>query len=500
MGTSHRCCQSREGCQEQGRAFFEAAAEEDCKASRNGHPSKPLCSFAIISVLVTVGIIFILSTDSKNFFDDMALYHRNKDVQFTELRLYYDKDGVGMDELDLSYNDVDLNPQRLVLATREPELILDEGDLDMAELKFHYPVDLFLPSNVMGQMTLDMRAIDQFLEEADSVADEMQFDESFREEFVVKRGTYDAALSRFEETYGITLEEAHTGLVEISASKITYFFWGRERSVALLEAAIQHEQPWPTDYAIVIWDFLTGLEWQPMIGKFGILPLLNSTLMTSFIAMLVAAPLGLFVAIYLSEYASEKIRSTLKPILEILAGIPTVVYGYFAVTFMTPLLQGIFGNDVVDFYNTASAGIVMGILILPLVSSMAEDAISAVPLSLRQAAYGLGATKLETSLKVVVPAAISGLSAAFIVGLSRAIGETMIVALAAGAGPNLTANPFEGAETMTGYIVRISSGDVSYQSIDYDSIFGIGLVLFLVTLALNFISRGIVKRFRETYE
>jgi phosphate transport system permease protein len=285
---------------------------------------------------------------------------------------------------------------------------------------------------------------------------------------------------------------------------MTYFFFGRERSPALMEAAIVHEEPGFSDYVLAVWNFLTGLEWQPMIGQFGILPLLNSTLMTSFIAMLVAAPLGLFVAIYLSEYASEKIRSTLKPILEILAGIPTVVYGYFAVTFMTPVLQSVMlaitGQPIVDFYNTASAGIVMGILILPLVSSMAEDAISAVPLSLRQAAYGLGATKLETSLKVVVPAAISGLSAAFIVGLSRAIGETMIVALAAGAGPNLTANPFEGAETMTGYIVRISSGDVSYQSIDYDSIFGIGLVLFLVTLALNFISRGIVKRFRETYE
>jgi ABC-type phosphate transport system permease subunit len=352
-----------------------------------------LFSFAIISVLVTIGIIFILSTDSGNFFYDMALYNRNKDLQFTELRLYYDKDGVQLDELEMTYLDVELDPQRMALATREPELILDQGDLKLTDLKFHYPVELFLPSNVMGQMRLDMSAIDGFLAEADAIATQMQFDESFREEFIVKRGIYDSALANFEEKYNISLEEAHTGLVEVPAAKINFEFWGRQRSGALMEASIIHDEPGFGDYAFAIWDFLTGLEWQPMIGKFGILPLLNSTLMTSFIAMLVAAPLGLFVAIYLSEYASERIRSTLKPILEILAGIPTVVYGYFAVTFMTPLLQSIFGNDVVDFYNTASAGLVMGILILPLVSSMAEDAISAVPLSLRQAAYGLGATK-----------------------------------------------------------------------------------------------------------
>jgi phosphate transport system permease protein len=249
-----------------------------------------------------------------------------------------------------------------------------------------------------------------------------------------------------------------------------------------------------------IFEFLFGTEWKPMIGEFGILPLVSSTLMTSTIAMLVATPLGLFVAIYLSEYASERVRGVLKPVLEILAGIPTVVYGYFALTFMTPLLRSIFGADVVQIYNTASAGIVMGILILPLVASMTEDALSAVPASLRQASYGLGATKMETSLNIVVPAAFSGIGAAFIVGLSRAIGETMIVALAAGAGPRLTANPFESAETLTGYIVRISGGDVGYDTMDYNSIFALGLVLFLTTLLLNVISRKIVKRFREVYE
>lgn len=255
-----------------------------------------------------------------------------------------------------------------------------------------------------------------------------------------------------------------------------------------------------TDDRVSLLEFFTGLKWQPQVGEFGILPLLNATLMTTAFAMLIALPLGLGVAIYLSEYASPRMRSTLKPILEVLAGIPTVVYGYFALSFMTPLLRSIFGVNVVSIYNTASAGIVMGILILPLVSSMSEDALSAVPRSLREAAYSLGATKLETALKIVLPAAISGIAAAFIISISRAIGETMIVAIAAGAGPNFTFNPFQSAETMTGHIVRISGGDLSYDSIDYNSIFAIGLMLFFMTLTLNIISQRIVRRFREVYE
>ena len=251
---------------------------------------------------------------------------------------------------------------------------------------------------------------------------------------------------------------------------------------------------------VTLREFVSSTKWNPQIGQYGIWPLLNSTLMTSIVAMLVALPLGLSVAIYLSEYATERARSILKPILEVLAGIPTVVYGYFALTFMTPLLRAIFSKDVVEVYNTASAGIVIGILILPLVSSMSEDALHAVPNSLRQAAYGMGATKLETAIKVVLPAAISGIAAAFIVSISRAIGETMVVAIAAGAGPNFTFNPFKPAETMTGHIVRISGGDLSYDSIDYNSIFAIGLVLFLITFSLNIISNRIVRRFREVYE
>lgn len=249
-----------------------------------------------------------------------------------------------------------------------------------------------------------------------------------------------------------------------------------------------------------LFDFFTKTTWQPSIGEFGVLPLVNATLMTTFFAMIIALPLGLGAAIYLSEYASPKARSILKPVLEILAGVPTVVYGYFALTFMTPLLRSIFGSDTVQVYNTLSAGLVMGIMILPLVCSMSEDALSAVPRSLREASYGLGATRLETALKIVVPAALSGIIAAFILGISRAVGETMIVAVAAGSGPAFTFNPFKGAETMTGYIARISGGDLGYDTPDYNSIFAIGLLLFSLTLGLNLISRKLVARFREVYE
>lgn len=246
--------------------------------------------------------------------------------------------------------------------------------------------------------------------------------------------------------------------------------------------------------------FLGTVEWQPSIGQFGIWPLVSATLMTTAIALVVAIPLGLAAAVYLAEYASPTERARVKPTLEVLAGVPTVVYGYFALTLITPSLRAMFGQGVVEIYNTASAGIAMGILILPLVASMCEDALSAVPGSLREAAYGLGATKWETSIQVVLPAALSGIVAAVIVAVSRAIGETMIVAIAAGAGPAFTINPFEAAETMTGHIVRISGGDISYDAIDYHSIFAIGLMLFLMTLSLNIASRRLVERYRESYE
>ena len=245
--------------------------------------------------------------------------------------------------------------------------------------------------------------------------------------------------------------------------------------------------------------FLTTTRWQPGIGQYGIWALISATLTTSAIAISISLPLGLAAAIYLSEYASPKARGILKPILEILAGIPTVVYGYFALLFVTPILQNIFGNNI-QVYNMLSAGLVMGIMILPLISSMSEDALSAVPRALREGAYAMGATKLETSLQIVLPAALSGIGAAFIIGISRAVGETMIVAIAAGSGPNFSFNPLEAAETMTGHIARISGGDLSYNSIDYNSLFSIALMLFLVTLVLNLISQWVVNRFRERYE
>lgn len=264
--------------------------------------------------------------------------------------------------------------------------------------------------------------------------------------------------------------------------------------------------------AVRISEFLTGITWQPRIDEFGIWPLLTMTVLIAVISVLFAVPIGLMIALYLSEYASPRIRGTLKPILEILAGIPTVVYGYFALTFVTPVIRGVFGTDTVEVYNILSAGLVVGVLILPLVTSMSEDALHAVPMSLREAAYGLGARKLETSTRIVLPAATSGLVAAFIVSVSRAVGETMVVALAAGAGPrnfpswrdaftNLAIfNPFKAGETMTGHMVRISGGDLSYNSVDYESIFAIGLVLFVMTLTLNVIARRVVRRFREVYE
>lgn len=246
-------------------------------------------------------------------------------------------------------------------------------------------------------------------------------------------------------------------------------------------------------------EFLTNSRWQPQAGEFGIAPLVVGTLVTSLIAMLLAAPIGLGVAIYLSQYASKGLRSVLKPVLEILAGIPTVVYGYFALTFITPLLRSLLGVDNVEIYNKLSAGLAMGIMIIPTISSMSEDALSAVPRTLKEASMGIGGTKFETIVRVLIPAALSGIIAAFILAISRAFGETMIVAVAAGAGPNINPNPLIGGETMTGHIARISTGDLSYGSIDYSSLFAIGLTLFIVTLSFNLLGNFIRNKFREAY-
>jgi phosphate transport system permease protein len=265
------------------------------------------------------------------------------------------------------------------------------------------------------------------------------------------------------------------------------------------------------DEAVSLWDFLATTTWLPQGGEFGIWPLILGTMLTTVIALVVAVPIGLATAVYLSEYASARVRGILKPVLEILVGIPTVVFGFFAITFMTPVLRSIFGDDVVRFFNVLSAGMVVGLLIVPLISSLAEDAMAAVPNSLRQAAYGLGASQLEVSLRVVFPAALSGIAAGIVIAMSRAVGETMVVTLAAGAAPRnfdlgtdpvfgTILNPFQGAQTMTGYIAITASGDLSYDTIDYNSIFAIGLTLFFMTLGLNSLSRRIVKRFRQEYD
>lgn len=251
---------------------------------------------------------------------------------------------------------------------------------------------------------------------------------------------------------------------------------------------------------VSIIEFFTDTRWTPLFAskRFGVLPLVNGTLLVAVGAMLVAVPLGLLAAIFLSEYASERLRKILKPILEILAGIPTVVYGYFALLFITPILRDLFPQT--QIFNAASASIAMGFMILPLMASVSEDALSAVPRSLREAAYAMGATKFETATQVVLPAALSGVAAAFILAVSRAIGETMIVAIAAGQQPKLTLNPLESIETMTAYIVQVSLGDTPHQSIAYKTIFAVGMLLFVMTLVMNIISYFITKRFRERYE
>jgi phosphate transport system permease protein len=251
------------------------------------------------------------------------------------------------------------------------------------------------------------------------------------------------------------------------------------------------------DVSIV--EFLTGTEWTPLFANqhFGVLPLVVGTMLVSAIAMVVALPMGLLAAVYLSEYAPDGARRIVKPILELLAGVPTVVYGYFALTFVTPLLQTFLPS--LSGFNALSPGLVMGLMILPLVSSLSEDAMRAVPRGLREGSYALGATRMQTALKVVVPAAFSGITAAFILAASRAIGETMIVAIAAGQQPRLTGNPFVPIETMTAYIVQVSLGDTPQGTIEYRTIFAVGMLLFLMTFGLNLVSTWLRERFREEY-
>ena len=247
-------------------------------------------------------------------------------------------------------------------------------------------------------------------------------------------------------------------------------------------------------------EFLTDKQWTPLFARkhFGIMPLISGTILTTIIALCVSLPIGLTIAIYLSEYAHVKIKKTIKPLLEILAAVPTVVYGFFALMVVTPFLQNIIPG--LAGFNSLSAGIVMGIMIIPFISSLSEDALSSVPRSLRDASYGMGATRLQTSFKVMVPAASSGIVVSVILAFSRAIGETMIVAIAAGQQPRLTLNPLVPVETITAYIVQVSLGDVAHGSLEYKTIFAAGITLFVFTFILNNISYWIRKKFREEYE
>jgi phosphate transport system permease protein len=251
---------------------------------------------------------------------------------------------------------------------------------------------------------------------------------------------------------------------------------------------------------VSITEFLFGTRWTPLLEpkSYGILPLLTGTVLIVVGSALVALPIGVACAVYLSEYASERARNIIKPVLEILAGIPTVVYGYFALTAVTPALKVVLPD--VQVFNAASAAIVVGIMILPMVASMCDDALRSVPESLRQGAYSLGATSFEVTSRVVIPAALSGIFATFVLAISRAIGETMAVTLAAGATPNLTINPLESIQTMTAYIVQVSLGDTPTGTLTYKTLFAVAALLFLITLALNLIANWVMRKYREVYE
>ena len=265
--------------------------------------------------------------------------------------------------------------------------------------------------------------------------------------------------------------------------------------VALLRPAIDFFRSVP------VLDFLTGTSWRPNLAPvdYGVLPLVAGTMMTTAIALALAVPLGLGAAMYLSEYASDRVRRRLKPVLELLAGVPSVVYGFFALQFITPtVLKGWLGIEV-NFTNALAAGIILGVMIIPTVASLSEDAMSAVPQALRHGSLAMGANRMQTTLRVVFPAAISGIAAAVVLGLSRAVGETMIVALASGARPNLTFDAREGMQTMTGFIAQTAGGENLVGSVSYNTLFAVGLLLFVITLIINIVSIALVRRFREVY-
>jgi phosphate transport system permease protein len=271
-------------------------------------------------------------------------------------------------------------------------------------------------------------------------------------------------------------------------------------TVGIVFTLLEEGVPFFTDGDVSVWDFLTGTTWQPVSGAFGVWPLLAGSLYIAAIAAVVAIPLGLGSAIYLSEYAPEGVRRTVKPILELLAGMPTIVLGFFALDSIIPALQDLGIVKETQLFSALGAGIVVGILITPLISSLSEDAMRAVPSAMREGAYAVGSTKRVVATRIVFPAALSGITAGIVLGLSRAIGETMAVTLAAGTQPNLTWDPTAPMQTITAYIVQVSQGEATRGSVEYQSIFAVGILLFLVTLIINLVAVRFVRRFRTVYQ
>ena len=311
-------------------------------------------------------------------------------------------------------------------------------------------------------------------------------------EGLIRTGLFLCAAVSILTTVGIIFVLVSNSLIDLSPERI-----GPDGKPKPNEAFFQQ---------VGVWEFLTETRWTPQFAEkhFGIMPLVCGTLLISGIAAVIGIPIGLSSAIYLSEYASPRTRSIIKPVLEVLAGIPTVVYGYFALVFVTPYLlrpifQDFLGFDV-SVFNAASAGIVVGIMVIPMISSLSEDVLRAVPRSLREAAYALGSTRFDVSTKVVVPAALSGIIASFLLAIARAIGETMAVTIAAGQTAVVTGNPFRSVATMTSYIVNVSLGDTPVGSIEEKSIYAVGLTLFLMTLTMNVLSQFVLRRFREVYQ
>ncbi len=436
----------------------------------------------VISIFTTIGIVVVLGRETSLFFQSRAWLLAKAPVAAEEASAQLDE-SISPDEtvISLSFEGdrIPFNNRHFIQIGEETMQVTDRGRRTVTVLRgqdgsiasVHTPDEA-----VYGMTEVQIKPLEAIATDATTITLPESFGREFEAEDLIQ---VDLEVMRVIGVAGdtISVERGYEG-------------------TTIAEHDPSHTIELAKKVSIV--EFVTGTEWQPQIGQFGIWPLLLSTLLTSLVGMLVAIPLGLGAAIYLSEYAPRRVRNILKPVLEILAGVPTVVFGFFALTFVTPSLQSFFGPDV-QFYNMLSAGLVLGILLVPLISSISEDAINAVPRALREASYGLGATRQETTVKVVLPAAISGILAAIILATSRAVGETMIVAIAAGSGPKFTFNVFEGAETMTGHIVRISGGDLSYNSIDYNSVFAIGMMLFLLTLVLNLISTFVSSRLREKY-